>query len=401
MIQDDRSSALPGAHLARLHVDFVRSFTTDFKEANSMDRLHSFAFGLVVLFPACLLAQQGTPPAAQVPPAPQQPTLSERPSAAPDNAQGRVKLDVVVTDKSGKPVSGLDRAEFTLLDDKQPAKILSFHAHDETAPAAAPPVEVILLVDTVNVGSQYVSFARQEIEKFLRQNGGHLAYPVSILVMTNLGLTVQSAASIDGNALAADLTQLDARLRTIGRSQGAWGDIDRFQFSLKIMGSLVSDESQKPGKKLLIWIGPGWPLLDGPGFSFSLEAQQQNFDAIIALSTRMREAQMVVYSVSQGTGEVHSFAYQAFLKGVKQAKQAAPPNLALKVLATQSGGRVLGPDNDIAAQIDRSVADATVYYTISFDPPRADRANEYHDLKVQIGKPGLTARTITGYYNQP
>jgi hypothetical protein len=38
---------------------------------------------------------------------------------------------------------------------------------------------------------------------------------------------------------------------------------------------------------------------------------------------------------------------------------------------------------------------------LSFDPPRADRANEYHDLKVQVGKPGLVARTSTGYYNQP
>jgi VWFA-related protein len=360
-----------------------------------MDRLHRIAFGLVLLLPAHLLAQQ-------VPPAPpQQPTLSDRPAAAPDNAQGRVKLDVVVTDKSGKPVSGLAPSDFTLLDDKQPARILSFHEYGETASAAAPSVEVILLLDTVNVGVQYVSFERQEIEKFLRQNGGHLAHPVSILLMTNLGLTVEAAPSTDGNALAADLTQLETRLRTIGRSQGAWGDIDRFQFSLKIMGSLVSDEAQKPGKKLLVWIGPGWPLLDGPGFNFTLEAEQQNFDAIVALSTRMREAQMAVYSVSQGTGEVHSFAYQSFLKGVKQAKQAAPPNLALKVLATQSGGRVLGPDNDIAGQIDRSVADATAYYSISFDPSRADRASEYHDLKVQIDKPGLTARTNTGYYNQP
>jgi hypothetical protein len=42
-----------------------------------------------------------------------------------------------------------------------------------------------------------------------------------------------------------------------------------------------------------------------------------------------------------------------------------------------------------------------VFYTISFDPPTAAHPDEYHDLKVQIGAPGLSARTNTGYYDQP
>ena len=81
--------------------------------------------------------------------------------------------------------------------------------------------------------------------------------------------------------------------------------------------------------------------------------------------------------------------------------QADSGNLALKVLAMQSGGLVLGPDNDLAGQIDRCVAEANAFYTLSFDPPKADRANEYHDLKVTVDQPGLTARTNTGYYDQP
>ena len=64
-------------------------------------------------------------------------------------------------------------------------------------------------------------------------------------------------------------------------------------------------------------------------------------------------------------------------------------------------GYVVGPDNDIAAQIESCVQDARAFYTLSFDPPKADRANEYHDLKVTVDQPGLTARSSTGYYNQP
>ncbi len=42
-----------------------------------------------------------------------------------------------------------------------------------------------------------------------------------------------------------------------------------------------------------------------------------------------------------------------------------------------------------------------MFYTMSFDPPHAAKPDEYHDLKVQIGGLGLSARTNTGYYNQP
>jgi len=78
-----------------------------------------------------------------------------------------------------------------------------------------------------------------------------------------------------------------------------------------------------------------------------------------------------------------------------------PSDLNLKVIATQTGGLVIPPDNDLASQIAKCAQDASAFYTLSFDPPPADKANEYHDLKVEIDQPGLTARTSTGYYNQP
>ena len=114
---------------------------------------------------------------------------------------------------------------------------------------------------------------------------------------------------------------------------------------------------------------------------------------------------MAVYSVSPAdvsmNGGLRSQMYRDFLRGVKSPQQADTGNLALKVLATQSGGMVLGPDNDLAGQIDQCVADANVFYRLSFDPPRAERADEYHELRVVVNKPGITVRTNSGYYNEP
>jgi hypothetical protein len=89
------------------------------------------------------------------------------------------------------------------------------------------------------------------------------------------------------------------------------------------------------------------------------------------------------------------------MKPISSPKQAQPGNLGLKVLVTQTGGAILGPDNDVAGQINRCVSEANAFYRISFDPVHAEHADEYHELKLVVDKPGLTVRTDRGYYNEP
>ena len=93
--------------------------------------------------------------------------------------------------------------------------------------------------------------------------------------------------------------------------------------------------------------------------------------------------------------------YKQFLKGVKTEGQAEYGNLALQVLATHSGGRVLNSSNDMAGEIAACAADANSFYVLSFDGLPGDGPNEYHALEIKIDKPGLTARTRSGYYAQP
>ena len=130
--------------------------------------------------------------------------------------------------------------------------------------------------------------------------------------------------------------------------------------------------------------------------------QRGNFDGIVELTNRLREARMVVCSVSpSSTTTGYNLVYQEFLKPVLRVQDADSGNLALKVVAVQSGGQVLGPDNAVAAQIDRCAADADNFYRISFNPPVAEHADEYHGLKVDVDLPGVTVRTNLGYYNEP
>ncbi len=363
---------------------------------------------LFVCLPALAWPQQSPAPAAAAEQpkatsssAPRAPALVVRPAPAPRTPGGRIHLDVVVTDKSGKPVSGLELKDFTLLDDNQPGKILSFQAFGGGVQQTNPPVEVILVLDTVNLPFLTVSVARGQIANFLLQNGGHLAEPVSLFVLTEKGVDAQRRPSLDGNALAVEVNKVDNQLRTIGRSAGFWGATERFQASLEMFSAIAENEAKKPDRKLLIWAGSGWPLFDSLRIETTFKQRQQYFDALVRLSTELREARISIYSVSLGQPGLNSFLYENFLKGVTTAAKMNLPNLGLKVFAVRSGGAVLGPDNDMTAQIDRCIQDAGAFYTISFDPPQADRANEYHDLKVLVDRPELKARTNTGYYNQP
>jgi hypothetical protein len=98
---------------------------------------------------------------------------------------------------------------------------------------------------------------------------------------------------------------------------------------------------------------------------------------------------------------VNPETYKDFLSGVKSFHDADSGNLALQVLAIQSGGRVTDPNNDIAGQIAACVADANDLYSLSFVPRHAKHENEYHELRVRVAQPGAIARATSGFYGQP
>jgi VWFA-related protein len=334
---------------------------------------------------------------------------SERAVSVPaGDANGRITLDVVVTDKNGRPVPGLQQRDFTLLNDRQPRSIASFHASQGEAAKADTPVEVVLLVDEVNAPLTSVAFEREQIEKYLRRNGGELPYLVTLVVLSDSGAKIGKLSSRDGNALAAELSQIEAGLHTISKSQGIYGAAARQQLSLRALGQLVNYEATKPGRKLVIWISPGWPLLTGPGIDLTAKAQETLFNAVVALSDGLRRARVTLYGVdplgvADAGGWLTSY-WEEFLKGVRMPRDVQIANLGLQVLAYQSGGRVLNSSNDVEGEIATCVTDASAFYILSFDSfdglPGGGE-DEYHSINIKIDKPGLIARTRTGYYGEP
>src|SRR5580700_4921028 len=236
-----------------------------------MDRHSCLLLSLLLLPLWSVSGQESSPPQLQTRPA--GPTV-------PPPGDRVVTLDVQVRDKSGAAVRGLQKQDFTLLDDKQPKDILSFKAV-ENGDSADPPVEMVLVVDAVNTGHQTVAIERSELKKFLLRNDGELPVPMSLVVFTDTDTKIQNGFSRDGNALAAQYDQYETGLRYNTRSQGFYGAEERYNLSLKALSSIMAFEEKRPGRKLIIWFSAGWPLLSGPRVQLTSKEEQRLFDRIV------------------------------------------------------------------------------------------------------------------------
>jgi VWFA-related protein len=315
--------------------------------------------------------------------------------------QRPIFLDVLVTDRSHKPVTDLEPFDFSVLDENHPQKIMGFRRTDgATGSKIDPPVEVIIVLDAMNLPYQPVTRLRLELEKFLRANDGHLAQPVSIYIFASDGLHVQPTPSKDGNALANIVDQAGGTMRAREITGGVYALEEQFKDSYKAITGIAENMSHKPGRKLLIWLGPGWPLLNERYFIQTNVSRQTYYHQIAALQNKLRDARITIYCV-YATAGITNTLYGKFLDPVREVKKMEIGNLGLQVLALHTGGGVLGPSNDVAALIDSCVAQIGEYYTLALLPPAAAKSDEYHDLKVQVARPGVTVKTITGYYNEP
>jgi VWFA-related protein len=324
------------------------------------------------------------------------------PIEATTSTKGPLDLDVVVSGHDGKAVAGLQQQDFSAYLDKESQPITAFHAVVATSTTA--PVETILLVDTVNTRFSNVAYERQQIDRFLKQNDGKLSQPITLVILSDTSVQI-SQPSQDGNQLAGVLDKAATAIREVRRNTGFYGWTEQFQISASALQRLAAFEQTRPGRKLLIWISPGWPLLSGPEVQLSGKDQQNLFNTLVSLSASLRQARITLSSVDPlGTEDAISYQtdfYQEFTKGVTSARNMQIGNLALQVLALQSGGRVLNASNDVTAQIALAASDAACFYTFKINSPPSERPNEYRAISVRVDKPGLTVRTRTGYYAQP
>ena len=309
----------------------------------------------------------------------------------------QIKLDVVVDTKEGQPVTNLGPQDFTIFDNKSRRPITGF----KIVAAKQKPVEVIIFIDAVNTPYELVAYVRDQTEKFFKDKEGALAHPTNFAVFTDTGVQIEPKFSTNGNALSEILDGEQTSLRQINRSS-QWGASDRLNLSVRALHQVTDYAAALPGRKIVIWMSPGFPLLSGPGINLSVKDEQQIFGDVLYFSSTLRKGRVTLYDLNPvGVNEslVRANYYEDFLHGITRREDAQFADLSIQVLSEQSGGLTLISNNDLAAQIQKCLLDADSWYEITFDPPPPDKPNEYHHIEVKLAQPGLIARTRTGYYS--
>ena len=386
------------------------------------------------------------------------PRLQPRPALPPGASQvPRITLDVQVTDSAGRPVPGLKLSDFAVHDGGKAVQNL------QLAPAGSEPTEIIFLIDPLSADFEEIARSKQQIRNLVEKDGGKLPYSVSVAWLDlspikhakgqaaparliSTGGPVQTVvipidnnraslhvllASQDGMALGHAIDKAEIYPPGILAAQGAQGREQRVRLSLQALNVVASAESERPGHKLVLWISPGWPLLN----QHDDGGRQQLFNFVVAVNTELIQSRVTLFAIDPlgVTGQMNEFQSSPMSGGISSAESAAntsafnqgliasaqdgsvtptllaPRNVqqvkandvGLPALALQSGGQVLAKSNDISAELAECVAEAASFYTLSYDAPAAKKPNEYHAIDVRVARPGLMVRTRAGYYGQP
>ena len=328
------------------------------------------------------------------------PSVAQKPLAPlsatnPVVRNGLFSIDLVVADSAGNPVSDLPPWDFILLDNGQPAKIRTVRKSREPS---VPAPELIFVLDAINLSPQQLTQTESAIVHFLRRNSGRQETACFLYRLTRDGLFSSSKPTRDGNLLAKEAEQHKSP-RTVwrsGQNDGpnllrAWVGSSQNPLSLRALGSIAIDQREIRGRKVVVWISPGWPVKGG-GIGFN-EATE--------LSTRLREARITLDNVNVWPNPDQSFNYHDYLDAPRSQKDMQPAKMALQVIAMHTGGLVLDSSGDLDRDIERCVGEVRSFYTLTFNPPHTYQMDEFHDLRVQVTRPALTVRAPTGYYNQP
>jgi VWFA-related protein len=350
----------------------------------------AFLAGCLVV---CACRAGGQTPPLRDPSVAQKP-LTPLSATDPVVRDGLFSIDLVVADSASNPVSHLAPWDFTLLDNGQPAKIRTMHNSLE---ASEPAPELIFVLDAINLSSQQLTQTESAIVHFLRRNSGRQEAACFLYRLTRDGLSSSSKPTRDGNLLAKEVEQHKSP-RIVWKSVRndgpnllrSWVDISQPNpLSLRALGSIAIDQREIAGRKVVVWISPGWPVNRG----------DIDFDDATELSTRLREARIMLDNVNVNPGQ--SFNYHDYLEAPRSQEDMQPAKLALPVIATHTGGLVLDSSGDLDRDIERCVEEERRFYTLTFNPPHTYRMDEFHELRVQVARPALTVRAPTSYYNEP
>ncbi|HWB85540.1 MAG TPA: VWA domain-containing protein [Bryobacteraceae bacterium] len=267
-----------------------------------------------------------------------------------------VLIPVTVTDPLNRFVTGLDKENFKVFEDKKEQEIAQFSSEDA-------PLSVGLIFDSSGSMGSKLAKSRQAVAQFCKT-----ANPEDEFFLVSFNDTASLAQKFTHN-----VDEIQNRL-TFTQSKGRTALLDAVYLGLHEMKS-----AKNPRKALLI-ISDG-----GDNDSRYTEGEIKNL---------VKEADVQIYAIG---------IYEPIGARSRTAEEMAGPSL-LTEIAEQTGGRQYAVENlnelpDIATKIGVELRNQ---YILGYSPQNQDRDGKYRKVQVKLvqprGLPPLRAFWRMGYY---
>jgi VWFA-related protein len=379
---------------------------------------------------------------------------AQNPPPAADNQTLRstsrlVVVDVVVTGKDGKYLSGLQASDFIVLDNKVRQSITGFSENAPAAslaptqangqqqpaadakpaqPAPVPGEMAAVVLDGLNTEFEDQSYARAEFIKYLRTQlpGKKLAV---YIFGDNLRL-VQDFTD-DPQLLLAAIQQVIPRSsheyvittkaptgapistgpqdaqRTAMMAQSLQDYLGRYPElglrertgpTLAALRAITHHLKDAPGRKSIVWIAGSFPPIYVELGRYVNSNYQGEIRSVI---NELADARIAVYGID-ARGLVGAPQYGAGRgaddNGMLTSGEMALAPDSLQHFADATGGKYYINRNDIANAIALSIADGVHSYEIAYRPDPKSWDGKFHRISVKLSVAGARARYRNGFY---
>jgi VWFA-related protein len=390
----------------------------------------------------------GQPPAAQAP-ADQRPT--ERADQPIRTGINYVRVDVIVSDRSGEPVMDLKQSDFTVLEDGKPQKVDSFTvvkidpnaAIDEPAPkpirseydeereATRPDVRLfVILLDDYHVQRGADLAAKKPLIDFIENQ---LAPADMVALMYPLTPVGDLHFSRDRESLISAIEKFEGRKfnyepRNQFEEQYAYYPAQvvenvRNQVTMgALKGAAIRLGNLREGRKSIIFVSEGFtgmlpmqmqdpiasmPGIGNPNRTSSGESinERADFMTTADLLSDMKDVYDIanrqntsIYAVDPRGLAVFEYDINKGV-GLQTDKRALDATMdTLRVLASNTDGRAIVNRNDLAVGMRQIIRDSSGYYLLGYSSAAAPTDGKFHEIKVRVTRKGVDVRARKGYW---
>ena len=395
------------------------------------------------------------PARGQAQPQDPQPVATGQPQPTFRTGINFVRVDVIVSDKKGTPVSDLTIKDFEVIEDGKPQNIEQFRLvrvdgnvqpgdlpprqirtkFDEETEAAKDDVRVfVIFFDDYHTRVGSAMSVKEPLTRFVQTQLGPndliaLMYPLSPLDSVTLS---RNHASIVGAIQKFEGRKFRYEPRNEFEQRYAQYPSEiveqiRNQVVMTALRGLATRlGSLREGRKAIIFVSEGFtamlppqmrdPVATMPGLGnrrardpFAGQGDPREETAQFFAETDLQSQMRDVYDAANrnnaafyaldprglATGEFHIDENVAFERDQRSLQSTQD---TLRILASETDGRAIVNRNDLAKGLEQVVRDSSAYYLIGYNSSGAPSDGKFHEIKVRVKRPGVDVRARRGYW---